>query len=235
MVYPDSDTAALRPVLSKEPWFGGCPASFQDALLTHGQLRRLANGETLYTPEMSSEHALYCVIEGALCVGRTDANGLPSLLVYLEPYHWFGELPLIDGLPHQHDAVADGATTVLCVPFVRLQNWLDSHPVHWRDMARLSAGKLRVAYQVIGEPGSVPQRLARRLWLVAHGFGSRGAKPQLQLTLSQEQLAHMLGTSRQSINMALRSLENAGVIVQRYRCIEVLDIEALRLSANRSS
>lgn len=61
-------------------------------------------------------------------------------------------------------AVADGATTVLCVP---LQNWLDSHPVHWRDMAR-------------------------------------------------------------------RSLENAGVIVQHYRGIEVLDIDALRVGANHS-
>jgi CRP-like cAMP-binding protein len=152
----------------------------------------------------------------------------------LQPYHWFGELPLIDGLPHKHDAVADGATVVLCVPQARLQSWLDSHPVHWRDMARLSAGKLRVAYQVIGEPGSVLQRLARRLWLVAHGFGSRIAEPRQRLNVSQEQLAHMLGTSRQSINMALRSLESSGLIVQRYRGIEVLDIEALRLSATRS-
>lgn len=234
MVYEDVDAAALRQALCQEHWFGGCPPALQDALLTHGRLRRLASGETLYTRDAPFEHALYCVVEGALCIGSTDVHGLPSLLVYLEPHHWFGELPLIDGQPRTHDAVADGATAVLCVPNTRLQAWLESHPVHWRDIARLCASKLRVAYQVLGEPGSLPQRLARRLWLVAHGFGSRGTDPRLRLNLSQEQLAHMLGASRQSINMALRSLEQSGVITQHYRGIEVLDIEALRLSASRS-
>ncbi|KRD23582.1 hypothetical protein ASE39_24470 [Acidovorax sp. Root267] len=231
MVYEDAETTALRLALCQEHWFGACPPALQDALLAHGRLRRLASGETLYARGVPSEHALYCVVEGALCIGTTDSKGLPSLLVYLEPHHWFGELPLIDGLPRTHDAVADGATAVLCVPQTRLQGWLDTHPAHWRDIARLAAGKLRVAYQVLGEPGSLPQRLARRLWLVAHGFGSRGAAPRLRLNLSQEQLAHMLGASRQSINMALRSLEQVGVIAQHYRSIEVLDIEALRLSA----
>lgn len=234
MVYEDADVTALRPALRQERWFCGCPSELQDALLIHARVRRLTSGETLYNREATSEHALYCVVEGALCIGSTDIQGLPSLLVYLEPYHWFGELPLIDNLPRTHDAIADGPTAVLCVPHSRLLGWLDSHPVHWRDVARLSANKLRVAYQVLGEPGPLPQRLARRLWLVAHGFGSRSAEPRLRLNLSQELMANMLGASRQSINTALRSLEQTGVIRQYYRGIEVLDLEALRLGAIRT-
>ncbi|BEU98771.1 hypothetical protein ACDW_44770 (plasmid) [Acidovorax sp. DW039] len=120
---------------------------------------------------------------------------------------------------------------VLSVPHSRLLKWLDHHPVHWRDFAKLSAMKLRVAYQVLGEAGPLLQRFARRLWLLAHGFGSRSDQPRLRLSLSQELMANMLGASRQSINSALQKLEQEGVIRQYYRGIEILDLEALRLMA----
>lgn len=200
--------------------------------MTHGKVRRRSQGETLYSRTTRTDHSLFCVLEGGLCIGSTDASGMASMLVYLEPFHWFGELPLIDGQPRTHDAVADGTTRVLCVPEDRLMRWLDSHPENWRDLARLCAYKLRVAYQVLGAPGTLLQLVARRLWLAAHGFGSRAEEPKLFVRLSQEQLAFMLGVSRQSIHKALRKLEDDGVIQQHYRKIEVLNMAALGASAH---
>lgn len=70
-------------------------------------------------------------------------------------------------------------------------------------------------------------RLAKRLWLVAHGYGGRSGAPRRVLSLPQEQLALMLGVSRQSANKALRALEARGLIALRYGGIELLDLAAL--------
>jgi CRP/FNR family cyclic AMP-dependent transcriptional regulator len=63
----------------------------------------------------------------------------------LEPCHWFGELALIDGLPRSHDAVADTDSLVWCVPQAPLEAWLEARPRHWREIAQLASGKLRLA------------------------------------------------------------------------------------------
>lgn len=217
----------LRDALCADAWFCNCPTALQDALLAHSRPRRLAAGEALYRQGEPPLQALYCVLEGAVGVGSVTAGGAASLVVYLEPFHWFGDVSLIDGLERQQDAFADGPTSVLCVASAPFIGWLDRHPAHWRDIARLSAYKLRVAYQVIADPGALHQRLARRLWWMAHGFGSRPALPTPVLKVSQGLLAQMMGASRQSINAALRELEASKIIAQRYRAIEVLDLAGL--------
>lgn len=217
----------LRDHLRRDAWFRSCPDALQDALLAHSRPRQLAAGEALYRQGEPPLQALYCVLSGAVCVGSVTPDGVASLVVYLEPFHWFGEVSLIDGLARQHDAFAAGLTTILCVAQAPFANWLGRHPAHWRDVARLSAYKLRVAYEVIADPGVLHQRLARRLWWMAHGFGSRLAEPAREIKISQALLAQMLGTSRQSINAALRELETRKVIKMRYRAIEVPDMPAL--------
>ena len=217
----------LRETLCRDAWFRSCPDALQDALLAHSRPRQLISGEALYLQGEPPRQALYCVLQGAIGVGSVTRNGASSLLVYLEPFHWFGDLSLIDGLTRQQDAFADGPTTVLCVAQEPLVDWLDRHPAHWRDIARLSAYKLRVAYQVIADPGPLHQRLALRLWWMAHGFGSRPAEPAHEVKVSQGQLAQMLGTSRQSINAALRVLEARDLIRLRYRSIDISNLPGL--------
>ena len=220
----------LRQALCEDRWFASCGLPFQDALFAHGRLRQLTSGETLYSRDQQTQ-ALYCVVAGAVRIGVTHVGGSSALLVYLEPYHWFGELQLIDGQSSFVDARAEGETTVLCVSRSGIEGWLKSHPEYWRDLARLASGKLRIAYEVLMEPGSLPQRLAKRLLLLTEGFGSRVQHPRRKLRLSQEQLADMLGASRQSINKALHTLETAGAISLHYGRVEVLDIETLHASA----
>ncbi|MEP6873071.1 MAG: Crp/Fnr family transcriptional regulator [Burkholderiales bacterium] len=217
----------LCAALGADAWFAQCSAALQDALLAHSRPRRLGPGESLYRQGDAPAHALYCLLEGAVCVGGATIDGAASLVVYLEPFHWFGDVGLIDGLPRQHDAFADGDSVVLCVALAPFLDWLARHPAHWRDVARLSAYKLRVAYEVVSDPGALSQRLARRLWWMAHGFGSRVEQPTCQLKVSQALLAQMMGSSRQSINAALRVLEGEGFVRLHYRGVEVVDLDRL--------
>ena len=95
--------AALLAALQTDDWFAGCPAAFQQALREMGHLRRLAPGEPLFARGGQAD-GLCCVTAGALRVGAHDIEGQAAVLAYLEPYQWFGEISMIDGLPRTHDA-----------------------------------------------------------------------------------------------------------------------------------
>jgi len=227
----DSDvmTADLRGALQSDDWFRSCPPRLQDALIAHARRVRLQPGERLFL-RGERDRDLYCVLSGSLCVQSAGDDGEMPVLVVLEPYHWLGALSFIDQTPRSHDAVADTEVSVLRVAHAGLQDWLAHHPAHWRDIARLATGKLRIAYRLMDEEMRRPlaERVGRRLWLVAHGWGYRTTEPHRRIRLSQDQLARMLGTSRPSINKVLREFEQHGMVRLRYGEIELLQLAALR-------
>lgn len=222
----------LLDALRTHAWFASCGPALQDMLMAQSRVWHLADGERLFERGDVAD-GLCCVTAGAVHAGSVQADGSQTLLAYLEPYQWFGEISMIDGLPRTHDALADGEASVLVVPRVVLVDWLDAHPQHWRDVARLACAKLRVAFSVLEDITRLPleQRLARRLWLAIHGHDMQLQPPRRLIRLPQEQLALMLGVSRQSVNKGLRQLEQHGVIALSYGRIEVLDTAALRGAA----
>lgn len=215
-------------VLATDTWFGQCPPALRDALCTLGRVQRFAPGECLFRRGDPAD-GLLCVLEGAVRVGAVGADGSQTLLAFVEPGRWFGEISLIDGRPRTHDAVAEGPTVVLRVPQAPLRSWLDAHPAHWQAIAQLACAKLRMLFGVVEDIARLPlpARLARRLWLEAHGWDERAGAPRRTLRLPQEQLALLLGVSRQTANKALRALEAEGVLSLRYGSIELIDLDRL--------
>lgn len=223
---------SLLPALCSHAWFASCPVGLQRALLERAQVWHLAHGERLFARGEEAE-GLCCVLAGALHIGSLQPDGSQRLLIYLEPYQWFGEISMFDGLPRTHDAVAEGETRLLVVPRRVLLERLSAHPADWQHLGRLACGKLRLLFTVLEDITHLPldQRLAKRLWLAAHGYDAVPAgdnPPRRQLRVPQEQLALMMGVSRQSVNKVLRQFEAQGVIALRYGGIELLDLELLR-------
>ena len=218
----------LRSRMQVNDWFRTCSAGLQDALLAHGRERRLRAGEHLFT-HGAADGGLYCVLGGSIGVQTVDLPAEAPILLVLEPCHWFGELTLIDGLPRSHDAVAESASLVWCVARTPLEAWLEGHPRHWREIAQLASGKLRIAFQIFDMEIRSPmtERVARRLRLAMLGWGWRQREPREHLRLSQDQLARMLGTSRSSVNKSLRELERLGAVALHYGTIEVTDAALL--------
>lgn len=226
----DADTLpnTVRGLMLGHEWFRSIPDAFQDALLAHGRLRSLAAGEHLFLAE-SRGTGLYCVLNGSISVQSRDRDGAAPVLIVLGAGHLFGELAMLDPHPRNHDAVALEACQVWHVQQAAMEAWLDAHPRHWRDMARLLAGKLRVAFAVIDSElrGSMTARVAMRLRMLAGGWGWRDARPAQRLVLSQDVLARMVGGSRSSINKALQELQEAGAVRLSYGAIEISDLQRL--------
>lgn len=202
----------------------------QEALLERSRLVHLSAKEALFGRD-DGHDSLCCVVAGALRLGSINPqDGTHRLTLYVEPYHWFGEISLIDRLPRSMQAVADTPSVVMVVARAAIEEWLDAHPVHWRDVARLACGKLRWMTATLEDSASLTlqQRLARRLLFasVNHGQGAQGGLRR-RVRLPQDHLAQMLGVSRQTVNKTLRELERQGVLALHYAEIEILQVDGL--------
>ncbi|AMO79360.1 cAMP-binding domain of CRP or a regulatory subunit of cAMP-dependent protein kinases [Pseudomonas citronellolis] len=229
------DTADCLQRIASGRWFQHLPAELREALGQAAIVRRLPAGQRLFA-RGDAPCGLYCVVEGRMRVGAVGASGKEALLALVEAPNWFGEICLFDGQPRTHDAYAEGPTTLLQVPLPALHALLAEKPQYWRDFALLMSHKLRLAFTVLEEQALLPaaQRLARRLLMLAASYGEAQAS-QRELHLPQEQLAAMLGLSRQTTNHLLKELEARGVLRLSYAGIEILDAHGLRLAAGEEA
>lgn len=221
---------ALRALLLTGHWFSNLPVPLQDALLNAACPLQLAPGQRLFC-RGDPPCGLYAVVEGAVRVGAVSRDGKEALLTLVEAPYWFGEISLFDGQPRTHDAYAEGATRLLQIPQAGLLVLLEREPRYWREFALLMSQKLRLAFIALEDMSLLPAapRLARRLLLMAEGYGETGERRSLHL--AQEQLALMLALSRQTTNQILKELQARGVLRLTYGEIEILDLQLLRQAA----
>ena len=223
-----------RPVLQQGRWFTQLAPAFSQALMALARVRTLAAGEVLFLRN-SPPCGLYAVVRGAVRIsgyGGAAAGAKEAVLIVLPPPVWFGEVSVFDGSARTHNAHAAGPTTLLQVPHDTLLQWLQQHPAHWRDLALLMSDKLRLAFITLEEQAvlSAPVRLARRLVLMAQGYGQVQTQgiTRRTLALTQEQLSLMLGITRQTTNGILNDLKERGIIDVQRGQLEILDLPALQ-------
>lgn len=225
------DRQAWRTGLGNGQWFSHLPLVFQDSLLGLARERRLSAGQRLFQ-RGDPPCGLYAVLEGAVRIGTVNEQGKEALLSLIEAPHWFGEICLFDGQPRTHDAYAVGPARLLQVPQAAMLQWLDKHPEHWRQLALLMSHKLRLTFINLEQMTLMPAavRLAHRLLMIAEGYGEIEHSRRV-LQLPQEQLASMLGLSRQTTNQLLKELQGQGIVQLHYGEITILDAQRLRAAA----
>ncbi|MGH7329031.1 MAG: Crp/Fnr family transcriptional regulator, partial [Polyangiaceae bacterium] len=164
------------------------------------------------------------------------SDGTPVLLTLAERPQWIGEIALFDGQPRSHDAFAETDAIVIHAPQRAIDAWLERDPRVWRNLGTLLTVKMRLVLLALTDATTLPlgTRLAQRLAHMATGYGDLRIGTLRVVSVSQEQLAAMLWTSRQSVNRALKSLEESGLVSVSYHGIEILDIEGLRTAASCS-
>lgn len=229
-----TDASAYQPVLQTGRWFAHLPPDFAQPLIAMAQVRQLQAGEVLFL-RGDAPCGLYAVVRGAISISGTGGRAneaRAALLTRLEPPHWFGEISVFDNSARTHDAHAAEASTLLQVPHERLQAWLQVHPQHWHALALLLTDKLRTAFVAMEELALLPapQRLARRLVMMAEGYGQWTAEGQSRrvIGISQEQLSLMLAISRQTANQILKDLQARRLLQVHRGEVEILDLPGLR-------
>ncbi|MFM0741235.1 Crp/Fnr family transcriptional regulator [Paraburkholderia xenovorans] len=221
----------LAALLERSAWFRSAPAAMQAQLIEAGRVERLAAGQRLFT-RGDSDDGLYCVLDGLVRISAASSDGKEALLAVIDPVNWFGEIALFDNRPRTHDAYAERDSALFHVPRAALAALLERTPAYWHVFGLLLTQKLRLAFEVIEEAALLPAapRVARRLLLMAGGFGEPGALRRV-LKVPQEDLAMMLALSRQTINQVLKQFETHGAVKLRYAEIEIADVQKLSVLA----
>lgn len=175
----------------------------------------------------STDHRMYLLESGRVKLIRESADRRVQLLSIHAPGEMLGEIPVFDpkGGPRTASALAmhDG-TQVVWLEREVLFHWLDEYPKVAVDMLQVMAGRMRDNNERISDLVfmDVPARLAKTLINLASRFGEpieAGVKVPHDLT--QEELAQLVGSSRETVNKALMDFANRGWIARDGRSIVI--------------
>jgi CRP/FNR family transcriptional regulator, cyclic AMP receptor protein len=190
---------------------------------------RLSRGDVLFA-EGEPGDRLYVVIDGKVKLGRTSADGRENLLAVLGPGEMFGELSLFDPGPRTATATAITSTTLIGLGHEDLQPWLAGRPEVATQLLRALAVRLRRTNEHLADLvfSDVPGRVAKALLDLARRFGV-ASEDGIHVThdLTQEELAQLVGASRETVNKALADFTQRGWLRHEARAVVILDVERL--------
>ena len=216
-------------------WFSKLSPPLREAIVSRSSVRRLADGALVSTRGSRPEE--WCgVALGSIRISSTSLAGKQVTLTYVEPGIWFGDIALFDGLPRTHDANAHGATTLLVVRKADFLDILGRHVELYEALLRLNCRRLRLMFDVVEDLNTRPlaARLARQILLLARSYGvPQGEEIRIGLALAQEDLAQLLGASRQRVNQELKGFEREGAVRIEPTRLVVLSKDKLLAFAER--
>ncbi len=228
-------TLTERHRIDSGSWFCKLSGDLRGAILERSAVRRVDDGALLTSRGAPADE--WCgVARGAVRVSSVSLSGKQITLTYVEPGIWFGDTALFDGLPRTHDADAHGATTMLVVRKPDFRELLAQHVELYDALLRLNCRRLRLMFDLIEDLNTRPlqARLAKQVLLLARSYGIRqGEEIRIGLALAQEDLAQLLGASRQRVNQELKGFEREGAVRVEPTRLVVLSRDKLLQIAER--
>lgn len=178
--------------------FAALPPDLLAALQQFAETRVLHRHEVLFRQGDESS-SLFIVDHGRVAIATQSGDGRESVVAVLEDGGLFGELPLFDGAPRSADVRALVDTTLLEVAYEPVRKALREQPDLLWIVVRLLVGRLRATDEVLADAvfRDVPARTAKRLLELA------GDQDTFTLPVTQEDLASMVGASRERVNKAI--------------------------------
>jgi CRP-like cAMP-binding protein len=212
------ETLRIEKVLANVPWLAASGEAALRHLAEHATLEQVADGTTVTWRGHQMTHLLIPA-RGTLELSITNAQGKRHVINRQEPGQVFGLIPVLDDSAAIHDAVARGACEIVRVPQAALRLAMRAHPELNDRIIRLLCARARDTYQALAAQtlAGLSTRLARVLLSQLRGAATR------LLVMTQADLADMLGTTRQSLNIELKRLEREGMIGLGRGRIEIRD------------
>src|SRR5262245_32000475 len=216
-------------LLRQIPYFRSVPVADVQALATNLRERHYRAGDVIFRKGDSSE-GLGVVLHGRVRTVTTAPEGREQVLKVFGPGRTFADIAVFDDEPQPADAIADSESIVVFIPRGDLLGLLTRHPAAAIDVIRLFASRLR-AYKQIVEDLSLRTVVARIARLLVDR--ARGAQMLVEESASSspeythDAIAALVGSVREVVQRALKTLEHAGLIQMTRGRIQIIDVEAL--------
>ena len=195
-------------------------------ILEVSETRRLRRGDTIFL-EDDLPDGIYVVVKGRVAIANRSFDGRESLVALMEEGDLFGEMGLFDQGGRSADARALEATTVLAIPYEPVQRLYETRPELMWNVVQLLVSRLRNMDAALADSVflDVTGRTAKRLLELADGADS------FLLPVTQEELAGMVGASRERVNKAIASFIRLGWLEQSDRSYTITQRDRLELRA----
>jgi CRP/FNR family transcriptional regulator, cyclic AMP receptor protein len=217
-----------RRLLDTTELFAALPEDVLEQLRKQTTARPLAKGDLLFS-QGDPAHELFVVADGRIAIATRSSDGRESMVAVFEAGALFGELGLFDEEPRSADARALTDSEVLALAYDDVRTVLQARPEFLWVIVRLLARRLRATDEALADAVflDVPARTAKRLLELA------GTDDEFQLPMTQEDLAGLVGASRERVNKALAMFTRLGWVEVTGRSrYHILDRDALELRAN---
>ena len=216
-------------VLSKLPLFAALDDDANVALRVAMRYENFSRGDVIFD-EGDPGTKLFAVIEGKVKLARTAPDGRENLQAVLGPGEMFGELSLFDPKPRTAGAVALTDTVLASLAHEELRQWITGRPDVAVQLLQALAQRLRRTNDVLADLvfSDVPSRVAKALLGLAERFGQPTNEGiHVAHDLTQEELAQLVGASRETVNKALADFSARGWIRIESRAVVIRDVEGL--------
>ncbi len=217
-----TDSTLLRSTLL----FGDLDDDSMHEITTAAEERSLRRGDVLFS-EHEEPDALYVVVSGRIAIANKSIDGRESVVALMEPGDLFGEMGLFDRMGRSAEARALERSAVIMVPYGPLHEIYERHPQELWSVVKLLARRLRSMDQALADSVflDVTGRTAKRLLELA------GDSDEFVLPVTQEELAGMVGASRERVNKAIASFVKLGWMDQSDRRYVITNREQLSIRA----
>jgi len=219
--------------LSEAPLFDALNEEDARALRGGVTVVKLARGDRLFS-EGDAGDKLYIIISGKIKLSRAAPDGRENLLSVHGPGEMFGELSLFDPVPRTASATAVTDAELAGLAHDDVRKWLSTRPEVAMHLLQALAQRLRRINDVKADLvfTDVPGRVAKALLDLAERFGVPNSEGiQVNHDLTQEELAQLVGASRETVNKALADFAARGWIQLAAKSVLVTDPDRLRKRA----
>lgn len=203
-------------VLARAAVFQGVDPVAVAALSSQLQQVSFRRGHKVFT-EGELGDRLYIITSGTVKVGCTAPDGRENLLTLMGPPDMFGELAIFDPGPRTSTVTALTALQTVTMDRDALRFWIAERPEIAEQLLRVLARRLRRTNDALCDLifTDVPGRVAKQLLDLARRFGTQqGNSLRVEHGLTQEEIAQLAGSSRETINKALSEFSQRGWIEQ---------------------
>jgi CRP/FNR family cyclic AMP-dependent transcriptional regulator len=216
-------------ILSHLPLFAALDDDANIALRSAMRREHFARGEVIFD-EGDPGDKLFAVVEGKVKLARTSSDGRENLQAICGPGEMFGELSLFDPGNRTAGAVAVTDTVLTSLAHDELRPWITGRPDVAVQLLQALAKRLRRTNDVLADLvfSDVPARVAKALLGLAERFGQPSPEGiHVAHDLTQEELAQLVGASRETVNKALADFSARGWLRIEPRAVWIHDAEGL--------
>ena len=219
----------VQDILSRAGIFQGVDPVAVQNLIEQMETVRFPRGTTIFD-EGEPGDRLYIITSGKIKLARHAPDGRENLLTVMGPSDMFGELSIFDPGPRTSSAVCVTEVTAATMNSEMLKQWVADHPSIAQQLLRVLARRLRRTNANLADLifTDVPGRVAKTLLQLANRFGvQEGSALRVNHDLTQEEIAQLVGASRETVNKALATFAHRGWIRLEGKSVLIVDTEHL--------